>query len=122
MRKPIGSRITEFKVLCQTCQDQTYEDLQEDTIYSVACPSFLSNGGDGHTILASQKTNYRNGELDTDVFQKYLKTRSPVNQTIENRIKIVNASTNLPSGGTSALKESVTLVLFNLFIFIIFSQ
>ena len=111
LRKPIGSRITTFMVQCQTCPDQSFEDIQEDAVYSVTCPSFISNGGDGHTILASQKMNYRNGALDTDVFQAYLKTRIPVNQDIENRITIVTESTNHATGNSNALKNTLNILL-----------
>ena len=114
LRKPIGSRITEFKVLCQTCPDQSFEDIQEDAVYSVTCPSFISNGGDGHTILASQKMNYRNGALDTDVFQAYLKTKIPVNQDIENRITIVTESTNHATGNSNDLKNTLKIVLLSI--------
>ena len=88
----------------------------------MTCPSFLSNGGDGHTILARQKVDYRNGELDTDVFQKYLKTRSPIDQDIDHRIKIVKASSKHAIEDSSALKDSVPMIvqaIFILFNFII---
>ena len=114
LRKPIGSRITKFMVQCQTCPDQRFEDIQEDTVYSVTCPSFISNGGDGHTILASQKMNYRNGALDTDVFQAYLKTRIPVNQDIENRITIVTESTNHGTGSSNDLKNTLKIVILSI--------
>ena len=114
LQKPIGSRITEFKVLCQTCQDQSFEDIQEDAVYSVTCPSFILNGGDGHTILASQKSNHRNGALDTDVFQAYLKTKIPVNQDIENRITIVTESTNHGTGSSNDLKNTLKIVILSI--------
>ena len=114
LRKPIGSRITKFKVICQTCPDQSFEDIQEDAVYSVTCPSFILNGGDGHTILASQKSNHRNGALDTDVFQAYLKTSNPVNQDIENRITIVTESTNHATGNSNDLKNTLKIVLLSI--------
>lgn len=57
MKKPLGQRVVELKVLCRLCDVPKYEDINDEEWYRMVMPSFLSNGGDGFTQI---KENMRN--------------------------------------------------------------
>ncbi len=58
--------------------------------------SFLADrGGDGYSVMKEKKLSHITGPLDTDVFEEYLKLRSPVVQGVDRRIvKVTNVKTN----------------------------
>lgn len=57
MKKPLGQRVVELKVLCRLCDVPKYEDINDEEWYRMVMPSFLSNGGDDFTQI---KENMRN--------------------------------------------------------------
>ena len=117
-RKPINERIVEFKVRCQSCDgDNDFVDLKDESVYNVTCPSFLSNGGDGHHILANKKIKTWNGKLDTDVFQEYVKFRDPVIQNLEGRITVITSDN--PTSREVVIKASTILTIMS-FLFYFF--
>ena len=59
--------------------------------------SYLANGGGtdgGNHLFKDEKIEHFYGPLDIDVFQNYLKLRNPVIQGIEDRIIIIQSSSN----------------------------
>jgi 5'-nucleotidase len=57
--------------------------------YRVTVNSFLADGGDSFPIL-TQGTNRLGGEVDTDAFERYFATHSPVPPGPQNRITRLN--------------------------------
>ena len=62
--------------------------IDANASYRVTVNSFLADGGDGFTVLV-QGTNRLGGEVDTDAFEKYFATHSPVAPSPQNRITTV---------------------------------
>jgi 5'-nucleotidase len=58
------------------------------TSYRVTVNSFLADGGDNFAVLV-QGTNRLGGEVDTDAFEKYFATHSPVAPGPQNRITLL---------------------------------
>jgi 5'-nucleotidase len=57
--------------------------------YRITVNSFLADGGDNFTVLR-QGTDRLGGAVDTDVFEAYFRTHSPVAPGPQNRIMRVN--------------------------------
>lgn len=60
--------------------------LDRTRIYTVATNAFLTQGGDGLTILRDNKWLYRTGVLVSDLVIEHFKNNSPVNAKVEGRI------------------------------------
>lgn len=64
LTQPSGARVQSIKVRCSNCDVPRYSDLDENQTYNVIIPSFLSEGGDGHTTflvsITIKKTLQRN--------------------------------------------------------------
>ncbi|CAH1112590.1 unnamed protein product [Psylliodes chrysocephalus] len=88
--KPNGQKVVSMKARCADCLVPVYEDLVPEKLYSVAIPGFLTNGGDGFTVLSDNLINKRVGFVDMDIFIDYLANNSPISEEIEGRITILN--------------------------------
>ena len=66
-----------------------------ETDYKVATFSYLSNGGDGLTILKEKATSRLQGPLDTDVFVSYIKRITPITLGVENRYTVLRSGQHL---------------------------
>lgn len=86
--KPEGSRVTRLLLRCRECEVPIYEAIDEDKIYRIILPSFLADGGFGFGLFKSYLRNRQIGELDIDLFVRYIECRSPIFQEIEGRIEI----------------------------------
>ncbi|XP_012261030.2 apyrase-like isoform X1 [Athalia rosae] len=82
----VNSRVTSLKVRCRRCQVPIYEDLVMDKWYRIVVSSFLTNGGDGYTIIKNRRRNLAAGKMDIDSYVKYIKKMSPIVIGIEGRI------------------------------------
>ncbi|XP_018574672.1 apyrase [Anoplophora glabripennis] len=93
LTQPQGERVQSVKVRCQACMVPVYEDLDENKMYRIVVPSFITTGGDGYTIISDNLQNLKVGSVDIDVFVKYLSEKSPVYQEEEGRITIYGQET-----------------------------
>lgn len=77
--QPVGERVHSLKIRI-TCDE--YETVKTNKIYSVIVPSFLSNGGDGFTMMIkSKRKNHSIGIkklLDVDLIEAYIAHKSPI--------------------------------------------
>ena len=55
MSKPVGQRVRTIMVRCTECEVPRFERLAEHRSYTVALPSFMTEGGDGYTMIADDK-------------------------------------------------------------------
>ena len=82
--QPAGSRIVSVEVLDATGQ---YQALDPQKVYTVATNDFVSEGGDGYSILPKNGTNiYNYGRPLDEVLSDYLKAHNPVTLDVEGRI------------------------------------
>ena len=81
----VGSRISNVKI--------DGKPLEKDTIYSVALPLYIKNGGDGFEMLKSisSEHNSKNEEtIDSEILIEYIKNIKEINSKLEGRIKVIN--------------------------------
>lgn len=57
--------------------------------YRIVVNSFIAGGGDGHTVLVKHARKIKDGEVDIDVFVKYIEKHSPTIQELQNRIIVL---------------------------------
>ena len=55
-----------------------YVDLDDETDYNVAAPNYITKGGDGYTMLKKNIFEVESGPLDSEVFEKYLAQKTPL--------------------------------------------
>ncbi|CAH0563373.1 unnamed protein product [Brassicogethes aeneus] len=90
--KPPMHRISNVKARCGNCWIPRYLDLDPKETYNVVSISFLTEGGDGHTILKTKSFNQKTEDLnDVDIVQWYLEKYSPVYPEVQGRITIVGS-------------------------------
>lgn len=80
--QPVGERVHSVKI---KITDAEYENVQLNKLYTVVVPSFLSDGGDGFTMMIkSKRKTQSNGFklLDIDVIEAYIKHKSPITDGI----------------------------------------
>ncbi|XP_060524614.1 apyrase-like [Cylas formicarius] len=92
LTRPKGDRVQSIKVRCQQCLTPVYEDLVLDKSYRIVAQSFLRSGGDGFSALSDNLKNTEIGPVDIDVYENYLRHRSPVFQEEEERIIVLSDS------------------------------
>ena len=78
-----GNRIANIKV---KQMDQTFRDLDDETLYPVAITSFLALPG--KSPIYELKKEHQVGQVDYDVLVKYLKESSPITTKLEGRIAV----------------------------------
>lgn len=85
-----GDRVSGVKIRCNACAEPEYEDLELEKTYRLIMPSYLAGGGDGFTMLRDNFQNVKTGQLEKVIYEKYITETSPINQTVEERITIVD--------------------------------
>ncbi|XP_030758221.1 apyrase-like [Sitophilus oryzae] len=88
LTRPFGERVQSIKVRCQKCLVPEYEDLDLEETYNVAVNSYVAGGGDGYTAVSENIENLAIGQVDVEVFMKYLQSKSPVFQEVDGRITV----------------------------------
>ena len=92
VHRPPGSRVVRLQTRCRACRVPVMEDVQDDTVYYIAMPAFLANGGDGYSVVSDNKINHHlTGLLDTDAYVQYIKMMTPLYQGLENRILFIDS-------------------------------
>lgn len=89
LSQPVNERIVSLKVLCRECDIPTYENIEMEEYYRIAINSFLVSGGDGYAIISENIRNHNVGEVDIDVFSRYMQKYSPIITGINDRITII---------------------------------
>lgn len=79
---PIGSRIDPASITIAG------QPISASASYRVTVNSFLADGGDGFTVLR-EGTDRLTGAIDTDAFEGFLATRSPVAPASANRVTVL---------------------------------
>ncbi len=68
------------------------EPIEKETTYRVTVNNFLSDGGDGFTIL-KEGTNRTGGVVDVDALATYLEAHSPLSPSTDTRIEAMEQET-----------------------------
>lgn len=83
---PAGYRIISIDIK----QKDKYLPLEPYTIYQITTTNYISQGGDGYTILPRKAINpYDCGISLSDAVIDFIRKKSPINPEIENRITMV---------------------------------
>ncbi|XP_067676568.1 5'-nucleotidase-like [Haliotis asinina] len=120
--KPVGSRVVDVKVRCANCTVPRFDPLDKETLYTIALPTFTSDGGDGYTVIRDNRIQMPPiGALDSDVFVNYVKKFSPLTQGVEGRIRFVTGSKEPDCGVNGGVVTSAKLSLIVSMIVILMS-
>ena len=70
----------ELKVNCgpDSKKVDEYVDLDDEADYNAAAPNYITKGGDGYTMLKENIFEIESGPLDSEVFEKYLAEKTPL--------------------------------------------
>ena len=70
----------ELKVNCgpDSKKVDEYVDLDDEADYNAAAPNYITKGGDGYTMLKENIFDVESGPLDSEVFEKYLAEKTPL--------------------------------------------
>ncbi|KAK0175757.1 hypothetical protein PV327_009483 [Microctonus hyperodae] len=115
-----GSRVNSVLVQCAKCRVPIFEKLEEDKIYKILIPDFISNGGDGYSMLP-KITQTPMGVTVDEVVVDYLSKRSPVHPGIEWRIKFADRKSERYSAANNIQKTSSGKQIHGSIVMIIFS-
>lgn len=85
LSRPELTRLVLAEVVCPDCPMQ-WRPLQDDEVYSVVMTNYMAGGGDGFTIIPTDKIRQLQGPLDTDILKEYIGLRSPLRDQVEGRI------------------------------------
>ncbi|PIK37567.1 hypothetical protein BSL78_25594 [Apostichopus japonicus] len=88
-RKP-GHRVISIEVVCTACSIPVYEPLNPEKIYFVVMQSFLSDGGDGYTMISDNILSLTSGNLDSTALANYIQDHDPVHPYVEGRLIFVH--------------------------------
>ncbi|XP_029843735.2 snake venom 5'-nucleotidase-like [Ixodes scapularis] len=83
-----GSRVQSLKILGTRCKVPVYEDVSNESTYSVVTIDYIAKGGDGFPIDASVNSTTK-GVVDYEAFVDYVRKMSPLKTPEEGRIEIV---------------------------------
>jgi 5'-nucleotidase len=82
--RPAGDRVVDVRV--------GGEPIKSGAVYRVTVPSFLADGGDGHSLLkGAARYRYDTGILDIEAFVDFLKAHDPIDGRLEGRVEITGA-------------------------------
>lgn len=79
MTNPAYSRIQSLHALCRICNVPRYETFDDEAFYRVVASKFLSDGGDGFTMLRANRRDIIYGPLDIESLDEFVEKNSPLN-------------------------------------------
>ncbi|XP_063911902.1 apyrase-like isoform X5 [Zophobas morio] len=85
---PEGGRVETLKTCCSQFENISCEDIILEKDYRVLLPTFLTDTS-FNPLFQKYIKNKIIGDLDSNVYTKYLKIKSPLMQGVEGRIKII---------------------------------
>lgn len=71
-------RIIDLKVICQACNIPHYGSIDDKTFYKIVLPEYLTQGGDGFTMIPKYLKNIVTGPRDVDALSEYILRTSPL--------------------------------------------
>ncbi|KAL4721637.1 hypothetical protein ACJJTC_001022 [Scirpophaga incertulas] len=83
--KPEGQRVVSVSV----GEKSSSSPLDPEQYYQVTVPAYLGDGGDGFKMFKEHKRNVQVIGKDQKIFETYIRTHSPLNITLDGRIKII---------------------------------
>ncbi|XP_041972284.1 apyrase-like [Aricia agestis] len=86
---PIGSRVT-ATIRCIDCDVPRYEPLDPAATYRVLTQNYIGDGGGGYTMLADNRENLINLEVDFEMLARHVRNTGTIFQDLDGRIQIVN--------------------------------
>lgn len=86
--KPVGQRLQTIQI--RTSEAGEFENINLHKLYTVIVPSFVASGGDGFTMIKTNRKNHRVGLLDIDIMENYIKRNSPISFSADGRIIVLN--------------------------------
>lgn len=89
LSKPVGSRLVDVKVDCDSCTNEIWVDLQLGQTYAIAMPIYLATGGDDFTMF-EQIQSEDLGVTDFEVVVRHIQANSPIDIGLEGRITLLN--------------------------------
>lgn len=90
MTRPAMQRLVRVEILCTRCYVPVYEDVRDDTVYSVATTDFLAKGGDGFDVCGNVSEG---GPVEYELLVDYIKQMSPIKAGIEGRVVLQGIKT-----------------------------
>ncbi|CRL07284.1 CLUMA_CG020263, isoform A [Clunio marinus] len=81
--KPVGRRLETIQIKNKYNE---FENINLYKSYAVIAPSFLARGGDGYTMIKTNRKHYKVGLLDIDLIEKYILNKSPISPELDHRI------------------------------------
>lgn len=90
--RPVGSRVTSLKLLCNECLTPVYSNVNYSQTYRIIVPSFIANGGDGYVMIRDNLKNRKTGPTDIDVFSEYVRKRTKITQADDERILLLDSA------------------------------
>lgn len=91
-----NNRVTTFDMPCEG-DPTNWCPIDLDTIYYIALPSFLAEGGTRTTYFPDYILNRTIGPVDNQAFGKFIGDNSPITQRVEGRITINYYDDPLPT-------------------------
>lgn len=85
--KPVGQRVQSLHI--QINQFGDFESVHMSKLYTVIIPTFIASGGDGFTMIKSNRKNNRVGLLDIDIMEKFIERSSPISFVADGRIVVL---------------------------------
>ncbi|CAH2092771.1 unnamed protein product [Euphydryas editha] len=82
--KPIGYQVVAVEARCWNCSIPEYRKVEQNDMYNVIMPQFLSSGGDGYSMFQGLPTRSLNYSELTCTMQ-YIKQHSPIFPQLEKR-------------------------------------
>ncbi|XP_023941676.2 apyrase [Bicyclus anynana] len=85
-----GSRVLSARVRCLQCDVPRYEPLDVEVTYRLITQDFIANGGGGFSMLANNRENVEDVDVDYLVLRRSLRRQGTVIQDLDGRIQIVH--------------------------------
>lgn len=82
--EPVGQRVQTIQIGVNKLGG--FENINPHELYTVIVPSFIASGGDGFTMIKTQRRNHRVGLLDIDIVEKFIARTSPISFKADGRI------------------------------------
>ncbi|XP_044145289.1 5'-nucleotidase [Bufo gargarizans] len=101
-----GERVVKLHVICTKCRVPKYVPVQMDEVYKVVLPAYLTEGGDGFSMLKNESLKHDSGDLDIAVVGNYIQKMLRVYPAVEGRIQFSEDDTSHSSSNSIQMNFS----------------
>ncbi|XP_040284657.1 5'-nucleotidase [Bufo bufo] len=101
-----GERVVKLQVICTKCRVPKYVPVQMDEVYKVVLPAYLTEGGDGFSMLKNESLKHDSGDLDIAVVGNYIQKMLRVYPAVEGRIQFSEDDTRHSSSNSIQMNFS----------------